>query len=270
MSLAAGLAVLLGGCIIVSGDDDVDGPVIRPDAYVPLPPDAAPAPLPDAYVPEFGDLLVEWTLVSGLDEVVLDACPDGTLDARVIMDPDPDPESVGDEIYELYDCDDFGGVTLPIEPGVYDVVVQVGVFDSDGELVELHAQSDVTTITSDYDTTTELSFLFSVDYADVALSWDVFLNGQLSTCDELAAAGVAVQSTPVGDMGTLFDTTIVCSEGAGVTDPMPLGEYTIAVQLVDIDDFGLPGHEAETFPNVILDYGNEHEDLGDVELLVVE
>ncbi|WP_428263016.1 hypothetical protein [Haliangium sp.] len=264
ITLLFGSVAQLGtGCIIIS-DDDGGGPIERPDAYVPPPP-----PPPDAYVPIPGDFVIEWELLAGDNDTVV-TCPPGSDDIAVIIDPDPNVDN--DETCTLFDCSAGSDLTGTFPPGLYDIQVKLGVYNSDCSEVELHAESnlEVDVDLGDGERIT-VPFSFSVDRAFISLAWDITVNDAPASCDDVDVDSqvVSILST-AGSDGTGYDVEIDCTVGEGVSPKLPFDEYVVSVSLIDVPGGGvIPGHDPVNVPNVVLEYGNQYNDLGTVTLPVV-
>ena len=71
-----------------------------------------------------------------------------------------------------------------------------------------------------------------------SLTWSIVVDGLASTCAEVGAESVEVISTRVGS-GSGISARFSCASFAGTTDPLPAGEYTVVVRLLDAGDVQL-------------------------------
>ena len=65
-----------------------------------------------------------------------------------------------------------------------------------------------------------------------SLTWSIVVDGQVGTCAEVGATTVEVISSRVGS-GSGISDRFSCTSFAGTTDPLPAGEYTVVVKLLD-------------------------------------
>jgi hypothetical protein len=238
-TLLSGVVAQLGtGCIIV-GDDGGD----------PNPPGPGP-----------GAFLVTWTLLGGSAQGEV-TCPPNGVEMRIVTDSNG--EAAGGQTFFRYDCVDGAGDADPLDPGVYDVWVEL--LDEGENLV---AQSDIQTgLTLDYDEAVPLDFEFSVDRGVFGLTWTVLDNGApAAACADVGATDVTLLVTLAGTAEG-DDFYLDCDAGQGTSGPLPLGDYVGIVNLVDIgpdpDDAGDDIVLGDSQPrNISLDYGNHFNDLG--------
>ncbi len=243
-TLLAAVATQAAGCIIVS-DDDGGG---------------------------LGSIHASWALKStdlasqDNHDVTLTACPAGATTATVFSLPaGAAPASA---FQDKFDCIDGAGHVTDLEPGSYTVWVQLTDTSGATKFAESGSQSiivtDGGTATAPYD--------IYVDRAFALVGWN--LTGRYTSCDAVAGSGVSILATDGGGAMRGFDTVVNCSEGAGrqtITQPLPikgipgfLGTYTLALSLLDANDGRIS--ETTTVANKTLDYGNEYEDLGIVNI----
>ena len=181
-----------------------------------------------------GHFDVAWK-VDGLDENTGDGCLElpGAATVDVISRP------VGGSAFEdiNYDCSAGGGVTALLPLGDYDVWANVR--DDEGRLL---AQSQVVVASIDYDghlnvIQEELGFL-NGEFEATWLLTERYTDDPL-TCDEVDAGGFSLLTTLAGPAGTGFDDIFDCPEsdsgGDVETDPLPLGDYTVSVALLEDD-----------------------------------
>lgn len=229
---------LAPGCIIVDDDDDGDGPPIDEPT---------------------GGIDVQWNLVSFADAG--DGCAAaGVTTIEVVSDPTPGAE--GDELRDVFNCDDLGGVTAPTAAGTYDVYLNAWSEDVGSLLV---AQSGFQTVDIAGPNDLQSLPVFDVywDAAFFSLSWTLVdsANAEVS-CADAGAATVSVDGTlqPSGDLVPAgeFDCEV---DGEGITNPVPLGDYSVSVAALDTDKaaVGVAGAVDDQ-----LALGNETSFLGDI------
>ena len=188
---------------------------------------------------------LQWTLDGG--------CPVGGTTVQALL-----TDSVGTEFEDLFDCSDGGGITRPLFLDDYDVVLNI----TDDTTNTLFASSGSLRASLILDgEELPLDFAFPTDGAFFELTWNVAdTAGAPLTCAEVDGTDVSVDATLVGST-TLFDETFACSAGAGTTQVIDLGSYTVAIDILDNTGGSLlaaPLTASET-----LDVGNEIVDLGD-------
>lgn len=238
-TLLSGVVAQLGtGCIIVSDDGGSGNPPL----------------------PEPGAFSVTWTLLGGNAQGEV-TCPPNGVEMRIIADSNGEAAG-GQDIYR-YDCVDYEGLADMLEPGVYDVWVEL--LDDNENLVAL---SDIQTgLTLDYDEVVPLDFEFSVDRGVFGLTWTVLDAGApAGSCADVGANSVTLLVTLAGTTEG-DDFYLDCDAGQGTSGPLPLGDYVGLANLVDVgpdpqdprDDIVLGASQAR---NVSLDYGNHFNDLG--------
>jgi hypothetical protein len=238
--VAAMVAPILGlgsaGCVVVQSDGD------EPD----------------------GNLQVTWNLVAGDDNAPA-SCPPGVVTAAVVAEPVGDGDEIlgdGDEIYDLFDCPDGSGRTGSLPAGQY--VVWVDIYDRAGALV---AQSGAQDVVLGAGEQRALMYEISLDRGSFGLTWSISDGVRATSCAAVNAGEVQVASTLAGPDGTTYDDFFSCADGTAVTPGLPLGDYRVAVTLVDGARVSL--HQ----PLVIeesLDFGNAFVDLGNVEFALEE
>jgi hypothetical protein len=213
------------GCIFVSDDDDDGGGGA-------------------------GFFDVGWTLDPG--------CPAGATTAQVVsqrVNSAGDP--IGSAIEDLFDCEDGSGITAPLPLGDYDVSVNI----TDESTNDLFAQSDIAEVLLDLGgETVQVDFDILTDDAFFSLGW--LINGEVpdaTNCADALADGVSVIATLSGTT-TATDDVFECEAGEDVTDPIPLGDYTISVSLINAAEEAIDVIDAF---EESLEVGNEIVDLGE-------
>lgn len=250
--LCSAVAHMAAGCIIV---DDSD-----PDPYPQPDPTPDPTPDPDPVPVGPGLLDVTWTLTEGLDEVLIDGCVEGVTAEIVAEDI-----ATAEQYIDLFDCVDGAGQTSDIPAGEYDVWVNVynGVDVTTSDLI---AQSGFEAVTILGDDIVPVDFVFPTG-GYFFLSWSITDElGPDALCEDVAADGVSVLSTLVGP-DTAIDDLYDCNAYEATTPQMLLGEYVLAVSLLD----GEASLNEVTVPQQFtLDYGNHTVDLGDFEFVLTQ
>jgi hypothetical protein len=211
-----------------------------------------------------GHLYVTWNLVAG-DENAPAVCPPGAVTAAVVAEPVGDGDELlgdGDEIYDLFDCAAGSGRTASLPSGRY--VIWVDIYDRAKDLV---AQSGAQDVLLGAGEQRALEYEISLDRGSFGLTWSISDGVRATSCAAVNAADVQVASTVVGPGGTTYDDFFSCTDGTAVTPGLPLGDYRVAVTLVDGARVSL--HQ----PLIIessLDFGNAFVDLGSVEFALEE
>lgn len=260
-ALFVGAASLATGCIFVSDDDD---------------------PIVD----DFGSLELAWEL----DPV---GCPVGGDTAELVaVDVD-----TGDMFTDLVNCTDGINTIDDLLPGLYDVSVNI-VSDDRATVFAVSAVEEDVPVNAG-ELTEVPTFTILTEEAFATFTWTLTEGGAPLACDEIplgvactmgggecdGLSATAFCDDPDGgggecrDAGDLaIDATIIdsteaftqefaCIAGADTntetTDPVPLGDYTVVIDVVDPAGGGslFPG----TPPNVdeTFDIGNEIVDLGE-------
>ncbi len=149
------------------------------------------------------------------------------------------------------DCAE-GEVAIVVDAGTYDVTVTP--FDG-----AVPFPSRTLTVRVDDFETAILDYEISA--AEMELTWTIGDSSpSLASCDSLSGEDVLLFSTIAGTADSI-EATWPCIEGAGITDPMELGDYVVVVQL--LDEVGDPvGDNASEARNVSLEADGQVEDLG--------
>jgi hypothetical protein len=202
---------------------------------------------------------VRWNLVAGDDNAPA-ACPPGVVTAAVVAEPVSDGDDTlgdGDEIYDLFDCVDGSGRTDALPSGRYDIWVDI--YDDADRLV---AQSGLQEVVLGVGEQRDLVYEISLDRGSFGLSWSISDGASSTTCAAVNGGEVWVASTLAGPSGTSFDDFFRCTDGQAVTPGLPLGDYRVAVTLVD--GVRLPLHQPLVLETA-LDFGNAFVDLGHID-----
>lgn len=236
-------ALLLGGlsqatgCIITSSDDD------------------GPGGGPGGGGGDTAGLGVAWSLDPG--------CPAGATTIRIAAD-----DGSGALPFEdLTDCSAegvFDVTDLPL--GTYDVWIEV--IDDDGALF---AQSGIETVVLDVrgDIVEVPEFVVLTEEAFFQVEWALFdaATEVGLTCEEAAVDNVSLTASVIPQDINVdpFDSEWNCEDQAGITHPMPLGDYTIVMFANRPDGAALGATDSFEGSLVV---GNEVVDLGLVEIPV--
>lgn len=242
-ALVIGAATQAAGCIIVTDDDHT------------------------------GDAQVTWDLLSADQNgnPIAAGCPSGATTAVVYALPDGAP--AGDAYIDKYDCVAGAGRAADLPEGRYLVWVRLTdtsentLFAESGSLITDIVDGGVTPVNHD----------IFVDHAFYQLSWTLTptAGGSVNCSQVVGEDGVSILATNSG--GGFIDTIVDCEEGYGtnstITDPLPSNlagaQYTIAVSLLNAAQQSIG--DAPTIPASLdraLDYGNEYQDLGTVDIVV--
>lgn len=244
-ALVLGAASQAAGCIIVSDDDPV------------------------------GDARVSWSLLSadGDGNVIAAGCPAGADSAIVYSLPEGAPAA--DAYIDKFNCADGAGTADLLPPGRYQTWVRLTSFDE----VILHAESGSRLADVADGLVTPVGFDIFVDHAFYLADWTLSpVGGGQATCGQIVGEdGVSIGATHTG--GAFIDTIVDCESGENgaiaTTDPMPSSigpggsQYTISIALINAagDAIGTAPTIAAS-PDRALNYGNEYQDLGTVDIVV--
>jgi hypothetical protein len=257
-ALFVGATSLATGCIFVSDDDDPD-------------------PIDDV-----GSIEVAWTLDPA-------GCPPGGDTAELLAVD----VATGEEFTDLVNCTDGVNTIDDLLPGLYDVSVNIVSDDRVDVFAVSAVEEDVEVIAGTINTGVPTFNILTED-AFFAFTWDLTEGGAPLACDEVPlglvcddgagdcdgisatafcdappggvgecrdiAGGIDIAATLMAD-DSLNATQFNCEDGAGTTQPFPLGDYTIVFAVLDQDDASLLDSQAITDS---LDIGNEFVDLGNV------
>jgi hypothetical protein len=244
-ALVLGAASQAAGCIIVSDDDPV------------------------------GDARVSWNLVSAdaNGNTIAAGCPVGADSAIVYSLPEGAPAA--DAYIDKFNCADGAGTADLLPPGRYQTWVRLTSFDE----VILHAESGSRLADVADGLVTPVAFDIYVDHAFYLVDWTLSptAGGQVACRDVVGEDGVSIVATHTG--GSFIDTIVDCESGEGgaiaTTDPIPSSigpggsQYTVAIALLNAQQQSIG--DAPTIaasPDRALNYGNEYQDLGTVDIVV--
>jgi hypothetical protein len=223
------------GCIIVADDTSGDGT---------------------------GDVTVSWSLKSSdaSGNVIAAGCPAGGDTVQIIAQR-------GDDLpfTDTFFCSDGAGVADRLPAGNYLVWIQI----TDGSGVQKFAESSAFPVVVADGATTPLGIDIFTNRAFFQASWT--LNGAATTCAAAGATNVSVLATVSGGVDAFDDDNAACSDGeAGkqvfTQTPVPLGAYTVV--LAALDSTGASVGDSQALTNKSLDWGNEFENLGTVQILI--
>lgn len=160
----------------------------------------------------------------------------------------------------LFNCDANRGLTGSIRAGSYDTFVNV--LDRNGDLV---AQSAVQSVTVPLDTVVELDFRFYLDQGTFGFAWEL-VNGanQVEPCN-VDESVTAVSTLSANELP--FEDIYNCDAGDPISGLLPVGDYTIALQLLDALDQPVDGATG-VINSAVIDIGNAHIDLASVDIPV--
>lgn len=241
-ALLVGAASQAAGCIIVADDDNT------------------------------GDAQVSWDLLSADQNgnPIAAGCPSGATSAIIYSLLEGAP--AGDAYIDKYNCADGAGAASDLPEGRYLIWVRLTdtsentLFAESGSLVTDIAAGAVTPVNQD----------IYVDHAFFTVGWTLTAGGVNASCAQIAGQdGVSLLATHTG--GSFIDTIVNCDAGEGglktTTDPLPSSlngeQYTMSVSLLNAQQQAIG-----TAPTIAasadraLNYGNEFQDLGTVNITV--
>lgn len=241
--LFAAVASQAAGCIIVSDDTQ---------------------PIDD-----LGDISISWALKSTnqAGDTIPAGCPVGSDTATLFALPQgADPSNA---FSDSYDCIDGAGLIADLEPGTYIVWVQLT--DHAGTTKFAESGSQIIQVVSGL--STPAAYDIYVDRGFFLAGWNL-VRGGATSCAAVQNGGVSILATVSGGANG-FETLVNCEEGEGrktITEPIPsaLGgaRYTVAISLLNRANPPQSIGDAAPLANKSLDYGNELEDLGIVQINV--
>ncbi len=245
-ALVLGAASQAAGCIIVSDDDPV------------------------------GDARVSWNLVSADQDgnTIPAGCPAGADSAIVYSLPEGAPP--GDAYVDKFDCAAGSGVADLLPPKRYQVWVRLTSFDE----AILYAESGSLLADVADGAVTPVGFDVYVDHAFYTVDWTLSptAGGQVSCSQVVGEDGVSILATHTG--GSFIDTVVDCESGeagtaVAITDPLPSSvgpggsQYTVAISLLNAQQQSIgDAPPIAASPDRALNYGNEYQDLGRVDIVV--
>ncbi len=207
-SLIAAAATQAAGCIISSSNSDV--------AHV----------------------TVSWTLKAAATNSIT-SCPPG-YDTAALYSQEVDSlgTPIGSPIIDLFDCAAGIGTSGALAPAFYDEWIEITTntnsaqFARSSSSLEQDQIIDLTTADIAYNTD------IIVDGGFFHFSWDLVTTSTgapLSCAQAGAAGGVELLSTNVSNSNLSFsDVFHTCDAGAGLTDGIPTGGYTISIDALDV------------------------------------
>lgn len=241
-ALVIGAASQAAGCIIVSDDTDT------------------------------GDAQVTWSLLSAdaNGNSIPAGCPAGATSAIIYAQLD----GVDDPPYiDKYNCSAGAGLAADLPSGQY--LVWVRLTDDSENTLYAESGSLVTQIAND--ATTPVNHSIFVDHAFYQLSWRLNPPGGSNfQCSQVVGErGVSIAGTAAG--GGLIDEIIDCEEGItpniATTTPWPSmvggagAQYTMSITLLNqTNDVIGTADTLPASPDRALNYGNEFEDIGIVDI----
>lgn len=208
-----------------------------------------------------GDVSASWSLLSSdvAGNPIASSCPPGA-DAIEIVAQRGNDTPFGDK----YRCTDTGGLADSLPIGQYAVWIRI----TGANGTELYAESAAQLVNVTEGGTAPVAIDIFTDRAFFQASW--FLSGAANSCAAAGAGKVSVLATTSGGANAFDDDSINCADGeAGIVltnTPVPFGSYTVVVAALNSQGESIGDSAALTGKS--LDYGNEYEDLGDVEIPV--
>ncbi len=177
-------------------------------------------------------------------------------------------ELTGDGTSELFNCTDTDLHSSGILPGgTYTVWVDyVNDAGTPADVTDDDVVGTTSALTIDVDGDIELDINLELDHGFIAASWDLE-NGDgnpVACSDVVGENGISILGTLVGTAEG-FDTLYNCEDTAGFSQPVPLGDYVVLVDILDADDLSL-GTSGE-IPASVPD-GNDYDDLGQVTIVL--
>lgn len=242
--MTAGLLQAGTGCII-SGDDDDGDDVIVDDG--------------DDVSDDVSDDVGDDGTGQGILYQVTWLCPPDAVDIDFTATPVGSATSLKTDTFACENGD--VGADIFLDPGSYDIFIEpVGPIGTFAGVTDTVDGDDGDLVIRDY-----------ADFPDDAgyffLTWQIDDDDPAVVCPKIDSAGVGVLATLVGP-GDGFDDLFNCEDGVGTTDPLPLGEYAIVVDLLGPaeDD---PVYDSVEVDGVALDFGDQLFDLDDFNFITL-
>jgi hypothetical protein len=242
-ALVIGAASQAAGCIIVADDDDT------------------------------GDAQVTWDLLSAdaQGNTIAAGCPAGADTAKIFALLDGAP--VSDAYIDKHDCADLGGFAADLPEGQYLVWVQLTDFAENTIFAE--SGSLITNIVAG--ATTPVDHSIYVDHGFFQLSWRLNPPGGSNfNCSQVVGErGISIVGSTGG--GGMIDEIIDCEAGinptVATTTPWPSSinpggaQYTFSITMLNQQNQVIgTSPTIPASPDRALNYGNEFEDLGIVDI----
>lgn len=133
-------------------------------------------------------------------------------------------EDAGGEVdVRRLECDGGEGV-VALAPGAYVVTPSLVAFD-ESVVLALEAESVDVEAPS-----TDLALLFTLPGGKLEGTWTITQDGAAATCEAAGADRVEILASNAS--GFAYANTFDCTEGSGVTEYFPLGEYEVTLSLM--------------------------------------
>jgi hypothetical protein len=182
-----------------------------------------------------GTFDVEWK-VDDFDDEFGDGCAE--LDGFDYVEVISIPVGGGDPFVDVFNCEDGQGITAPMPLGDYDI--HMNVRDEDDRLL---ASSDVQEVRlNSRDEPVEVPLVFGFLNAQFKFTWRLTdqVTDEPLDCDEVDIFDISLLSTLADSGGTGFDDIYDCPAGENENEeessPLPLGDYTISLSVLDVNE----------------------------------
>lgn len=184
------------------------------------------------------------------------ACPSGVTIATITSQPvDASGNPNGNPTTNAFDCAASTGTTSLLTPDHYEESIAMSGGGPGPYATSLPQILDLTAA----DKTFTVTIITDGGYFHV--QWGLFgmSSGQLITCAQAGAASFDVTSTLTTDNTKVYDHIFPCTDGQGITSPIPAGTYTVSLAALNAANQSLGAvtqtNKAIQAPNALTDLG---------------
>jgi hypothetical protein len=216
LSLAALLALALGGCGSSSGPGDGGAPSLdgSPDGVAP----GDRLPLAED-LGSNGQFALQWGLVwVGVPNFGI-GCEQAGTPTIVLRATD----ARGQTTVDRFPCSDRGGRSSVLPPGTYDLVVSV--LDEKGTVLASASLPHPLIIGQ----VTDLGQIV-FELQSFHITWDILRAGQRATCADVGGQMVQLVTRLAGGPEVIH--SFPCTDGGATTEAIPMGIYAVSVRLI--------------------------------------
>ena len=165
----------------------------------------------------------QWQEVASNGALSASQCPPNASISLHTQEVDGFGDPIGQEIIDIYDCEDGSAITPPLPPGRVSTFL-TGTSDV-GSFTSFLQFTDLTTVNQVVD------FELINNGGYIVFNWDlVGESGAPLDCEDVVDLdGVGIISTSVTTPTIAFDDQFECNQYYGTTAPLPADNYTVAV-----------------------------------------
>jgi hypothetical protein len=211
-----------------------------------------------------GDVDVAWRLLSSdiNGTSIPSACPAGADTITIFAQLGSDTPYT-----DKFLCNQAGGIADRLPPGQYAVWIRIT--DTQGAIMFAESGAHIVDVVGGGITPVDIDIY--TDRAFFQAGWQ--LTGGATSCAQASATHVSILATVSGGADAFDDDGSLCTSGEGggksilTQTPVPSSEsYTVVVSA--LNQAGLSVGDSQPLTNRLLDYGNEYENLGVVQIIV--